>query len=69
MKRKEIKQEILITLSDHLDQKMIQFDLVRSKNSLIYLKKIGDSRQEFIIEFASNPRYAPNAVAHVILKC
>ena len=52
-------------LNDHWDQKMSQFKCVRSKNSLTYLRKIGDAIQEFIIAFARNPSYANNAIAHI----
>ena len=65
MKQPEIKTALIATLKVGMDASLQAQGYRRSTKGLVYSRAFNGARCEFAVEFASNPSYAPNCLAHL----
>lgn len=61
----DVKKLISGMLERNVDEMLMTYDFKRRKNSFIYSKNIGTTKQKIEIVFFSHPTYHPGALAHV----
>ena len=65
MKQPEIKAALIGALVAEMDSFLEVEDYRRSPQGLVYSRAKGDKKCQFAVEFASNPSYELNSLAHI----
>jgi hypothetical protein len=63
--KKEIKEILVCSLAECLDEFLYGFGFQRRKNSVNYIRKMNEMVQEISFLFHYKPRYQPGADAHI----
>lgn len=62
---KEVKADLIKSLELLCDDKLKRYGFIRTKNSIGYIRTLGDARQVIIFDTNFSPKYQLNAEAHI----